>query len=200
MKNSSFLYDNQEGTRILSGHIDMKNSGFSAALFILTLLTWHGVSQAGSGYSVPPYLHISILPDKADPENSVILRLSHPTALHGCFIVSPLDYKVLESEQALDIKTGGYLVSAQTGPEQSGCGAAGKPVRVDIPLKISDLRDKDVQTLYLQTRGFMDIYKISVTKDSVRITAVKPPAYYRPDPQGRLSVDLAAPVLEATAH
>jgi hypothetical protein len=150
-------------------------------------------------YDVPPYLQVSLRPDKADPANSIILRLSHPTVLQGCFEVSPVDHMIWEADQALDIKTRGYMVNIHPDPERSGCGTASKPVMVDIPLKISDLKEKGIKALNLQSLGSMDIYKLTIDGNWVSLRAAKPPTYYRQDPRGSLSVELQ-PTIEATAQ
>lgn len=147
---------------------------------------------------LPPYLNIALRPDKNDSSGSVILRFSYPVALNGCFEVSPINFKMIENENVLEISTLGYLTNLHPDPEKTGCGAASKFILIDVPLNIAELREKKIDTLYMFAPGSMDPYKLLIDGDTVTLVGGKSMIYYRPDPNGSMSVKLAKAPEEKT--
>lgn len=135
----------------------------------------------------PHYRHLEAAPKKvlmrlrAEPNGNadiVMLNIYVPLAINGCAEISPLQYYIQNGEDAYDIVTSGFTITHHPQQNTETCGAATKTVSVDIPLRLSHMKERGIDKLRLWWQNGIDTYDLDLNDTEITMTPPQRPMYY----------------------
>lgn len=167
----------------------------TAVFFLLVLILPYGPNaqaRAAEAYGKlyykknPAAIMLSLARAPGLEAGQFILRLEAKDGISGCAKLSPLSYEVSFSGIYMDVTISDYTVDMRNPGKTTlyGCAFAPQTPAADIPLNISDIKDKGTKRIRFHADGLLEYYDIKYTDSHITL-ALSPdgppgPKRYRP--------------------
>lgn len=121
-----------------------------------------------------PKLDLHLLAPTAEKRDVANLRIMATYVTNGCGEYLPIVYKTRTDGNILEIDVAGGTLFVNPPQKQDTCGPVSKSPYVDIPLKLADLRNNNIDTVWLMRRGSLDKLTVDLTRNDLTLTPTKP--------------------------